>query len=51
MADGSVRFVSDSINAGNSSVVAPADTGAGRSPYGVWGALGTKGSGEVVSEF
>lgn len=42
--DGSVRFISDSIDTGNHAVkpvmLAP-------SPYGVWGALGTRAGGEV----
>jgi hypothetical protein len=45
-ADGSVRFISDSIDTGNLGV--PTTLG-GRSPYGVWGALGTKSGGETVS--
>ncbi len=49
LADGSVRFISDSIDTGNLATVAPAATGAVGSPYGVWGALGTKGAGEPVS--
>lgn len=49
LCDGSVRFISDSIDAGNSSTAAPASTTGGMSPYGVWGALGTKGGGEVSS--
>lgn len=48
-ADGSVRFISSNIDAGNQSIVAPAATGGGLSPYGVWGALGTKAAGEVGS--
>jgi prepilin-type N-terminal cleavage/methylation domain-containing protein len=47
LADGSVRFISSTIDAGNLSTVAPAATGGGISPYGVWGALGTKSAGEV----
>lgn len=46
MLDGSVRFVSSSIDAGNSS--APPVT-SGLSPYGVWGAMGTVSGGEVSS--
>ncbi|MCA9193415.1 MAG: DUF1559 domain-containing protein [Planctomycetales bacterium] len=46
-ADGSVHFISDNIDAGNQGVVAPAPTAGGPSPYGVWGALGTKSAGEV----
>ncbi|MFO0941154.1 MAG: DUF1559 domain-containing protein [Pirellulales bacterium] len=49
MADGSVRFVSDTIDAGNSTIVAPSTNGGGLSPYGVWGAMGTKSGGEVVA--
>lgn len=49
MMDGAVRFISDSIDTGNSgSAVA---TVGGRSPYGVWGALGTRSGGEVIGEF
>ena len=51
MGDGAVRFVSNNINAGNQAVVAPADTAGGPSPYGIWGALGTKNGGEIVGEF
>jgi prepilin-type processing-associated H-X9-DG protein len=39
--DGSVRFFADSVDSGNLAVVAPTITGL-ESPYGVWGALGTK---------
>jgi prepilin-type processing-associated H-X9-DG protein len=46
-ADGSVRFVSDSINTGNPNAGMPFD-GRG-SPYGVWGALGTPAGGESAS--
>ena len=46
MADGSARFISDSIDAGNQATVAPAENGSGRSPYGIWGALGTKNGNE-----
>ena len=51
MADGAVRFISDNIDSGNRAIVAPAPTDRGPSPYGVWGALGTKGAGEVTAEF
>ena len=43
--DGSVRFVSDSIDTGNTSAINPSPSGA--SLYGVWGALGTLDGGEV----
>lgn len=49
MADGSVHFFSQSINAGSSSIAPPSGTGGGLSPYGVWGALGTKAGSEVVT--
>lgn len=45
-ADGSVDFVSSNIYAGN--LAAPAVT-SGPSPYGVWGALGSKNGGDKVS--
>ncbi|QDT34523.1 DUF1559 domain-containing protein [Thalassoglobus polymorphus] len=48
MADGAVRFISDSIDTGNLGV---STTLGAPSPYGVWGALGTKSGGEVVGEF
>ena len=51
MADGSVHFISNSINTGNITL-APADAQGGLngpSPYGVWGALGSKSGGDVVS--
>ncbi len=67
LADGSVRFVTDSIEAGNShastvfydmdadgnasdSSAAPSQVGA-PSPFGLWGALGTRASSEVVEGF
>ena len=46
MMDGSVRFVSNSIDTGNSNARA---VSAGPSPFGVWGALGSPQGGEVVS--
>jgi prepilin-type N-terminal cleavage/methylation domain-containing protein/prepilin-type processing-associated H-X9-DG protein len=48
MGDGSVRFISETINAGDPT--APPVT-SGRSVYGVWGALGTKSGKETVSDF
>ena len=56
LGDGSVDFVSDSIEAGDSNAghvrvggccTAPRSP----SPYGLWGALGTRGSKEVVEGF
>ena len=43
--DGSVRFISNSIDTGNLSL--PMVT-SGKSPYGVWGAIGTTRGDEVV---
>ena len=43
-ADGSVDFVSNSIYAGN--LAAPGGAVGGPSPYGVWGALGSKDGGD-----
>jgi prepilin-type N-terminal cleavage/methylation domain-containing protein/prepilin-type processing-associated H-X9-DG protein len=45
-ADGSVRFVSQNIDAGNQGLQ---QTLSGPSRYGVWGAMGTKAGGEVGS--
>ena len=67
MADGAVHFITDSIDAGNShqqcvyvdmntdgdlsdSSVSPSVPGSA-SPYGIWGAMGTRSSGETVPEF
>lgn len=47
MADASVRFVSDNINTGN--IAAPAVL-SGPSPYGVWGALGSRDGGDAISQ-
>jgi len=46
LADGSVRFVSETIDTGNLGVPQP-DSGV--SQYGVWGAMGSKTGGESVS--
>ena len=48
MADGSVRFITQTINCGN---IAARPVVAGRSPYGVWGALGTIAGRESVGDF
>jgi prepilin-type processing-associated H-X9-DG protein len=45
LADGSVRFISDSIHTGD---LAAAEVTGGPSPYGVWGALGSKDGAEAV---
>ena len=61
MGDGAVIFITDSIEAGDghqqtiyrnyqgASSVAPSIAGAA-SQYGLWGALGTRASGETIEE-
>lgn len=46
MADGSVNFVSETIDTGNLAIGIGAEP-TGPSPYGVWGAMGTKNGGET----
>ena len=48
MADGAVRFISENINTGN---LTTGNVSSGPSPYGVWGALGSKDGSEVIGEF
>ena len=48
MGDGSVRFIADTIDTNGANQ--PAVT-SGKSPYGVWGALGTREGGEAETEF
>ncbi|MFY9256003.1 MAG: DUF1559 domain-containing protein [Fuerstiella sp.] len=48
LADGSVRFISENIDTGNLGV---STSRGARSPYGVWGGLGTRAGGEVLGEF
>jgi prepilin-type N-terminal cleavage/methylation domain-containing protein len=48
MLDGSVHFVSDTIDCNGASA---GQATSGRSPYGVWGALGSPNGGESVSAF
>ncbi|KAA1261318.1 hypothetical protein LF1_38650 [Rubripirellula obstinata] len=57
MADGAVKFITDSIEAGNSrarpvmlSNTAPNAVAGSISPYGLWGALGTRASKEIIEE-
>lgn len=47
-ADGSVRFISENINAGNS---AAPEALTGSSPYGIWGSLATINGGETSRDF
>ena len=51
MGDGRVVFISENIDTGNLAQAPPKGTDSGPSPYGVWGALGTKASGEVAGQF
>ncbi len=50
-ADGSVRFINESINTGDMSIDATVTNQGGASPYGIWGALGTLFGGEVIGEY
>ncbi len=50
MGDGAVRFVTDTVDTGDLSVLAK-DVTSGPSPYGVWGALGSINGGEVNQQF
>jgi prepilin-type processing-associated H-X9-DG protein len=50
MADGSVHFFSETIDTGYlNDPTRNASPTSGESPYGVWGALGTRSSGEAKS--
>ncbi len=46
LCDGSVRFITDSIDTGNTSIAQP---DSGPSNWGVWGALGSKSGGDASS--
>ena len=48
LGDGSVKFLSETVNAGDPTKANPLG---GKSPYGVWGALGTRAGGEIETEF
>ena len=56
MGDGAVIFITDSIEAGNTSEGNVKWNGTGkqspgqRSPYGLWGSLGTRANGEIIEE-
>jgi prepilin-type N-terminal cleavage/methylation domain-containing protein len=49
MGDGSVRFIRDSVDAGNQAFDANASAFPSVSPYGVWGAIGSRNGGEVAT--
>ncbi len=62
MGDGSVKFISENVDTGNVACNGPDSPNArsgictqfsqfGRSPYGVWGALGSANGGETIGEF
>jgi prepilin-type N-terminal cleavage/methylation domain-containing protein/prepilin-type processing-associated H-X9-DG protein len=48
MADGSVRFVTQNIDTGN---IAAEPVASGKSPYGVWGAIGSTDGREPAGDF
>ena len=48
MGDGRVEFISENINTGN---LAAAPVTSGPSPYGIWGALGTKAGSDIAPGF
>ncbi|TWU56843.1 hypothetical protein Poly51_27600 [Rubripirellula tenax] len=57
MGDGAIKFVTDSIEAGDQNRkmvefnnVAPAPVPGAASPYGLWGSLGTRANKEVIQE-
>ena len=52
MADGAVKFVTDSIEAGDQTalMIFWNNQPGAASPYGLWGALGTRGAKEVIEE-
>lgn len=47
MGDGAIKFITDSIEAGDQSRATPSVAGS-PSPYGLWGHLGTRASKEVI---
>ncbi len=51
MADGAVRFISENIDTGDLSQPSPSTVATSPSPYGTWGALGTRDSEEILGEF
>jgi hypothetical protein len=49
MADGATSFINDNIDSGNSSAKI-GSAASGQSPYGVWGAIGSKAGGESIRQ-
>ncbi len=50
MADGAVKFITDSIEAGNSRFDPVTIVAGQQSPFGLWGSLGTRANREVVNQ-
>lgn len=50
-ADGAVKFISENISTGNLGAASPGQGSSGLSPYGVWGALGSKSGNETATNF
>jgi prepilin-type processing-associated H-X9-DG protein len=51
LADGSTQFISESIDTGAQAIDDIQDPGSRQSPWGVWGALGSKSGGESVGQY
>jgi hypothetical protein len=51
MVDGSTQFIDDSIDTGAQSIDDIATPGSRESPWGIWGALGSRAGGESVGDF
>jgi len=51
MCDGSVRLISQNIDAGNLATATQTYGSTGTSPYCNWGAPGTRGTGEFIGAF
>ena len=53
LTDGSVTFIAETINAKTDPALTTGEASvtSGRSPYGTWGALGTRNGGEVLADF
>jgi type II secretory pathway pseudopilin PulG len=47
--DNAVKFIPNEIESGAANAVAPGGTSTGPSPFGVWGAMGTRGAGDDVA--
>ena len=55
MGDGAIKFITDSIESGGGAMVSHNGSGGtlppgSQSPYGLWGALGTKASRETIDQ-